>query len=177
MSSQEKLVEISHIQAAEKHLEGIASCTPVLTSTTVNQITNSQVFFNCENIQRTGSFKFRGAYNALLQLSESQKQNGVITFSSGNHAQGIALAGKLLGIPNKIVMPENAPTVKQIATRGYDAEVILYNPQTTSREELTQNLAREKDLIIIPPFDHPHIIAGQGTTALELIKEVGELDL
>lgn len=177
MSSQEKLVEISDIQAAAKRLEGIACCTPVLTSTTVNQITNSQVFFKCENFQRTGSFKFRGAYNALSQLSESQKQKGVITFSSGNHAQGIALAGKLLGIPTKIVMPENAPTVKQIATRGYDAEVILYNPQKTSREELTQNLAREKDLIIIPPFDHPHIIAGQGTTALELIQEVGELDL
>ncbi|MDY6902768.1 MAG: threo-3-hydroxy-L-aspartate ammonia-lyase, partial [Cyanobacteriota bacterium] len=133
--------------------------------------------FKCENFQRTGSFKFRGAYNALSQLSESQKRKGVITFSSGNHAQGIALAGKLLDIPTTIVMPENAPTVKQTATRGYNAEVILYNPQKKSREELTQNLATEKDLIIIPPFDHSHIIAGQGTTALELIQEVGELDL
>lgn len=177
MTSANKVIEISDIQAAAKRLDGIARHTLVLTSTTVNQITNSQVFFKCENFQRTGSFKFRGAYNALSQLPESQKQKGVITFSSGNHAQGIALAGKLLGIPTTIVMPENAPAVKQTATRGYDAEVILYNPQKTSREELTQNLAEEKDLIIIPPFDHPHIIAGQGTTALELIQEVGELDL
>lgn len=177
MTSADKLIEIADIQAAAKRLDGIARHTPVLTSTTVNQITNSQVFFKCENFQRTGSFKFRGAYNALSQLPESQKQKGVITFSSGNHAQGIALAGKLLGIPTTIVMPENAPAVKQTATRSYDAEVILYNPQKTSREELTQNLAEEKDLIIIPPFDHPHIIAGQGTTALELIQEVGELDL
>ncbi|BAY86485.1 pyridoxal-5'-phosphate-dependent enzyme, beta subunit [Calothrix parasitica NIES-267] len=177
MSYQENLVEIADIQAAAKRIYGIARRTPVLTSTTVNQITQSQVFFKCENFQRTGSFKFRGAYNALSQLSESQKQKGVITFSSGNHAQGIALAGKLLGIPTTIVMPENAPKVKLTATRGYDAEVIFYNSQKASREELTQNLAREKDLTIIPPFDHPHIIAGQGTTALELIEEVGELDL
>ncbi|MEO0838061.1 MAG: threo-3-hydroxy-L-aspartate ammonia-lyase [Cyanobacteria bacterium J06643_5] len=177
MSSPDNLIEISDIQAAAKRLDGIAHQTPVLTSTTVNQITNSEVFFKCENFQRTGSFKFRGAYNALSQLSQSQKQKGVITFSSGNHAQGIALAGKLLDIPTTIVMPENTPAVKQTATRGYDAEVILCNPQKISREELTQKLAREKDLIIIPPADHPHIIAGQGTTALELIQEVGELDL
>ena len=177
MSFSDNLVEISDIQAAAKRLDGIACRTPVLTSTTINQITNSQVFFKCENFQRTGSFKFRGAYNALSQLSESQKQKGVITFSSGNHAQGIALAGKLLNIPTTIVMPENAPLVKQTATQSYGAEVILYNPQQISREELAENLAREKDLIIIPPFDHPHIIAGQGTTALELIQEVEDLDL
>ncbi|MEM9922955.1 MAG: threo-3-hydroxy-L-aspartate ammonia-lyase [Cyanobacteria bacterium P01_D01_bin.50] len=177
MSSQDKLVEITDIQTAAKRLDGIAHRTPVLTSTTVNKLTNSEVFFKCENFQRTGSFKFRGAYNALSQLSESQKQQGVLTFSSGNHAQGIALAGKLLNIPTTIVMPENAPAVKQIATRGYGAEVIFYNPKEIAREELTQNLAQEKDLTIIPPFDHPHIIAGQGTTALELIQEVGELDL
>lgn len=170
-------VNIIDIQAAAKRLDGIARCTPVLTSTTVNQITNSQVFFKCENFQRTGSFKFRGAYNALSQLSRSQKHQGVLTFSSGNHAQGIALAGKLLNIPTTIVMPENAPIVKQTATRGYGAQVILYNPKQVPREELAQKLAQEKDLKIIPPFDHPHIIAGQGTTALELIQEVGELDL
>lgn len=177
MTSQDKLIKIADIQAAAKRLDGIARRTPVLTSTTVNQITNSQVFFKCENFQRTGSFKFRGAYNALSQLSESQKQKGVLTFSSGNHAQGIALAGKLLEIPTTIVMPENAPAVKQTATRGYGAEVILYNPKEISREELAQNLAKEKDLKIIPPFDHPYIIAGQGTTALELVEEVGKLDL
>ncbi|MEM7580760.1 MAG: threo-3-hydroxy-L-aspartate ammonia-lyase [Cyanobacteria bacterium P01_A01_bin.80] len=177
MSSHDNLINIADIQAAAKRLNRIACRTPVLTSTTINQITQSQVFFKCENFQRTGSFKFRGAYNALSQLSESQKHKGVITFSSGNHAQGIALAGKLLNIPTTIVMPENAPLVKQTATQSYGAEVILYNPQQISREELAENLAREKDLIIIPPFDHPHIIAGQGTTALELIQEVEDLDL
>ena len=177
MASQEDLVEIADIRAAAKRLDGITNHTPVFTSTTVDQITESQVFFKCENFQRTGSFKFRGAYNALSRLTESQKQKGVITFSSGNHAQGIALAGKLVDIPTKIIMPDNAPIVNQNATRGYDAEVVLYNPKKNSREELTQNLAREEDSIIIPPFDHPHIIAGQGTTALELVEEVGELDL
>jgi threonine dehydratase len=177
MSSQDNLINIADIQAAAKRLDGIARRTPVLASTNVNQITNCQVFFKCENFQRTGSFKFRGAYNALSQLSEQQKQKGVLTFSSGNHAQGIALAGKLLDIPTTIVMPENAPAVKQKATRGYGAQVILYNPKQISREELAQKLAREKDLEIIPPFDRTEIIAGQGTTALELIQEVEELDL
>ena len=177
MLLQDKLVQIADIETAAKRLDGIAHHTPVLTSTTINQITGSKVFFKCENFQRTGSFKFRGAYNALSQLSEEQKHKGVVTFSSGNHAQGIALAGKLLNIPTTIVVPENAPKVKQKATLSYGAEVILYNPKQISREELTQNLAREKGLTIILPFDHPHIIAGQGTTALELIQEVGELDL
>ncbi|AFY53023.1 threonine dehydratase [Rivularia sp. PCC 7116] len=177
MTSRDKLIRIADIRAAAKRLEGIAHRTPVLTSTTVNQITKSQVFFKCENFQRTGSFKFRGAYNSLSQLSESQKQKGVLTFSSGNHAQGIALAGKLLNIPTTVVMPANAPAVKQTATRGYGAQVILYNPKEITREELALSLAQEKDLKIIPPFDHPHIIAGQGTTALELIQEIGELDL
>lgn len=177
MTFHNQLIKITDIEAAAKRLDGIAHHTPVLTSTTINQITNSQVFLKCENFQRTGSFKFRGAYNALSQLSEEQKHKGVLTFSSGNHAQGIALAGKLLDIPTTIVMPENAPEVKQKATRGYGAEVILYNPRQISREELAQNLAEEKGLTIIPPFDHLHVIAGQGTTALELIQEVGELDL
>ena len=177
MAFQNDLIKIADIQAAAKHLDGIAHRTPVLTSTTINQITNSQVFLKCENFQRTGSFKFRGAYNALSQLSEQQKHKGVLTFSSGNHAQGIALAGKLLDIPTTIVMPENAPAVKQKATRGYSGEVVLYNPKENSREELALSLAEKKGLKLIPPFDHPHIIAGQGTTALELIEEVGELDL
>jgi threo-3-hydroxy-L-aspartate ammonia-lyase len=137
----------------------------------------SQVFFKCENFQRTGSFKFRGAYNALFQLPEEQKQKGVVTFSSGNHAQAIALSGKLLNIPTTIVMPDDAPTVKQAATHGYGAEVILYNRENTNREELAQTLAQERGLTMIPPYDHPHIVAGQGTAAKELIEEVGELDL
>ncbi|BAY31341.1 pyridoxal-5'-phosphate-dependent enzyme, beta subunit [Nostoc carneum NIES-2107] len=170
-------VTINDVQAAQERLLGIAHLTPVLTSTTVNELTHSQVFFKCENFQRTGAFKFRGAYNALAQLSAVQKHQGVLTFSSGNHAQAIALAGKLLNIPATIVMPDDAPAVKQTATRGYGAEVILYNRQTTNREELAQNLASDRNLTLIPPYDHHHIIAGQGTAALELIQEIGELDL
>ncbi|QYX32952.1 threo-3-hydroxy-L-aspartate ammonia-lyase [Sphaerospermopsis torques-reginae] len=170
-------VTITDVEAAQKRLLGIAHQTPVITSGTVNELTQSQVFFKCENFQRTGAFKFRGAYNALVQLSVEQKIKGVITYSSGNHAQAIALAGKLLNIPTIVVMPDDAPAVKQTATRGYGAEVILYNRDTTNREELTKNLAAERQLTLIPPYDHPHVIAGQGTTALELIQEVGQLDL
>ncbi|MCF2150507.1 threo-3-hydroxy-L-aspartate ammonia-lyase [Desmonostoc muscorum LEGE 12446] len=171
------LVTITDVQAAQGRLLGIAHRTPVLTSRIVNDRTNSQVFFKCENFQRTGSFKFRGAYNALTQLSVAQKQTGVIAYSSGNHAQAIALAGQLLNIPTTIVMPDDAPAVKQTATRSYGAEVILYNRQTTNREELAQNLGSDRHLTLIPPYDHPHVVAGQGTAALELIQEVGELDL
>ncbi|WP_414570054.1 threo-3-hydroxy-L-aspartate ammonia-lyase [Nostoc sp. CCY 9925] len=173
----DNFVTITDVQAAQARLLGIAHRTPVLTSRIVNDRTNSQVFFKCENFQRTGSFKFRGAYNALAQLSPAQKQTGVLTYSSGNHAQAIALAGQLLNIPTTIVMPDDAPTVKQTATRSYGAEVILYNRQTTNREELAQNLASDRHLTLIPPYDHPHVVAGQGTAALELIQEVGELDL
>ncbi len=175
--SEYSFVTITDVQAAQARLLGIAHRTPVLTSRIVNDRTNSQVFFKCENFQRTGSFKFRGAYNALTQLSLAQKQTGVLTYSSGNHAQAIALAGKILNIPVTIVMPDDAPTVKQTATRSYGAEVILYNRQTTNREELAQNLATNKNLTLIPPYDHPHVVAGQGTAALELIQEIGELDL
>jgi len=170
-------VTITDVQAAQARLLGIAHRTPVLTSRIVDHRTHSQVFFKCENFQRTGSFKFRGAYNALAQLSPAQKQTGVIAYSSGNHAQAIALAGQLLNIPTTIVMPEDAPTVKQTATRSYGAEIILYDRQTTNREQLAQNLASDKNLTLIPPYDHPHVVAGQGTAALELIQEVGELDL
>ncbi|MEH2091447.1 threo-3-hydroxy-L-aspartate ammonia-lyase [Nostoc sp.] len=174
---QHNSVAITDVQAAQKRILGIAHRTPVLTSRIVNDRTNSQVFFKCENFQRTGAFKFRGAYNALAQLSAAEKQTGVLTYSSGNHAQAIALAGQLLNIPTTIVMPDDAPAVKQTATRGYGAEIILYNRQETNREELAQNLADERSLTLIPPYDHPHVVAGQGTTALELIQEVGELDL
>ncbi len=173
---QENSLTITDVKAAYNRLLGISQQTPVLTSRTVNELTHSEVFFKCENFQRAGAFKFRGAYNALTQLSQAQKQQGVITFSSGNHAQAIALAGKLLNIPTTIVMPDDAPAVKQTATRGYGAEVILYNRHNTNREELTQSLARDRNLKLIPPYDHPQIVAGQGTAALELIQEVGELD-
>lgn len=161
--SQSNSVTINDVQAAQERILGIAHRTPVLTSRIVNDRTNSQVFFKCENFQRTGAFKFRGAYNALTQLSVAQKQTGVITFSSGNHAQAIALAGKILNIPTTIVMPDDAPIVKQTATRGYGAEIILYNRQETNREELAQSLADNRSLTLIPPYDHPHVIAGQGT--------------
>lgn len=175
--SQNHAVTITDVQAAQKRLAGVAHHTPVLTSTTINQRTNSQVFFKCENFQRTGSFKFRGAYNTLAQLSDLEKQRGVVTFSSGNHAQAIALAAKLLNIPATIVMPDDAPAVKQQATRSYGAEVIFFDPHTTNREELAQSLASDRHLTLIPPYDYPHVVAGQGTTALELIAEVDELDL
>ncbi|HEY9873561.1 MAG TPA: pyridoxal-phosphate dependent enzyme, partial [Candidatus Obscuribacterales bacterium] len=170
-------VNYSDVKVAARNLEGKANRTPIITSTTVNQRTQSQVFFKCENFQRTGSFKFRGAYNALAHLSEEQKQRGVLTYSSGNHAQAIALSGQLLNIPTVIVMPDDAPTVKQAATRGYGAEVILYDRLETNREELSQSLASERGLTLIPPYDHPHVVAGQGTAAKELIEEVGSLDL
>ncbi|HEY9748157.1 MAG TPA: threo-3-hydroxy-L-aspartate ammonia-lyase [Allocoleopsis sp.] len=171
------LVTYDDVASAAQRLTSQATRTPVITSQTVNQRTQSQVFFKCENFQRTGSFKFRGAYNAMAQLTEAQRQQGVLAYSSGNHAQAIALAGKILGIPTTIVMPEDAPAVKQAATREYGAEVVLYNRQTTSREELSQSLVGDRDLTLIPPFDHPHVVAGQGTTAKELIEEVGPLDL
>jgi len=170
-------VNYSDVKVAARNLEGKANRTPIITSTTVNQRTQSQVFFKCENFQRTGSFKFRGAYNALAQLSEEQKQRAVLTYSSGNHAQAIALSGQLLNIPTIIVMPDDAPTVKQAATRGYGAEVILYDRLETNREELSQCLASERGLTLIPPYDHPHVVAGQGTAVKELIEEVGSLDL
>ncbi|MDB9512933.1 threo-3-hydroxy-L-aspartate ammonia-lyase [Kamptonema animale CS-326] len=170
-------VSIADIESAATRLNGQVNRTPVFTSHTFNKIANSQVFFKCENFQRTGSFKFRGAYNALSQLSVEQKQQGVLTFSSGNHAQAIALAGQLLGISTTIIMPADAPIVKQEATRGYGAEIIFYERSQTSREELCQQIASDRGSTIIPPYDHPHVIAGQGTTALELIEEVGELDL
>ena len=170
-------VTYKDIEKAAKRLQNQALLTPVITSTTVDFLTKAQVFFKCENFQRTGSFKFRGAYNALSQLSTEQKQKGVITYSSGNHAQAIALAGKFLNIPTTIIMPSNAPEVKLAATRDYGAEVILYEPVATNREELTQKLAQEKNLTIIPPYDHQDIIAGQGIVAKELIEEVGQLDI
>ena len=170
-------VTYQDIEAAAATLRDQVNLTPVLTSRTVNDCTGNQVFFKCENFQRTGSFKFRGAYNALAQLSLEQKQRGVLTYSSGNHAQAIALAGKLLGTGTTIIMPYDAPAVKQAATKGYGAEVILYDRCEISREELSRQIAHERGLTVIPPFDHPHIIAGQGTAAKELFEAVGSLDI
>ena len=170
-------ITIADIDRAAHYLAGKAHRTPVLTSTMVNQRTQSEVFFKCENFQRTGSFKFRGAFNALSQLPNAQRRHGVIAFSSGNHAQALALAGKLLDVPVTIVMPDDAPAVKQAATRGYGAEIIFYNRANQQREVVVQQITNERNLTLIPPFDYAPVIAGQGTTAQELFSEVGELDI
>ncbi|WP_342639937.1 threo-3-hydroxy-L-aspartate ammonia-lyase [Proteus faecis] len=151
--------------------------TPVLTSRTINALTGAQFYFKCENFQRMGAFKFRGAMNALSQFTAEQRKNGVVTFSSGNHAQAIALSAKLLGIPATIIMPEDAPKAKMVATKGYGGRVITYNRYTEAREDIGQQLAQKEGLTLIPPYDNPHIIAGQGTAAKELFDEVGELDM
>jgi threonine dehydratase len=171
------LVTYDDVAAAASRLRGIAHRTPVLTSSTVDEQTGAQVFFKCENFQRVGAFKFRGAYNALSRLSAEQRSRGVLTYSSGNHAQAIALAGRLLSAPVTIVMPSDAPAVKVAATRGYGGEVVLYDRGGPTREEIGARLAKERGLILIPPYDHADVIAGQGTVALELIEEVGALDV
>jgi threo-3-hydroxy-L-aspartate ammonia-lyase len=169
-------VTYEDIAAAHERIRGEARRTPVLTSSTVDALTGAKVLFKCENFQRMGAFKFRGAYNALSRLNQDERRRGVIAFSSGNHAQAVALAGKLLGIRTVIVMPADAPKVKLDATRGYGAEVVLYE-KGQSREDMTARLAKERELVLIPPFDHPHIVAGQGTAAKELFEDAGPLDV
>jgi threonine dehydratase len=169
-------VSYEDVAAAARALEGQAIRTPVLTSRTVDQRVGASVFFKCENLQRIGAFKFRGAYNALFQLDEQARRRGVVAYSSGNHAQAVALAGRLLNVPATIVMPEDAPQVKLQATLGYGARVVTYDRHTQSREDIAAELASRDGLTTIPPFDHPHVIAGQGTAALELVQEVGQLD-
>lgn len=163
------------VRAAER-ISGIAHRTPVLTSRTADARTGAELFFKAENLQRTGAFKFRGATNALAQFTDEQRTRGVIAYSSGNHAQAVALAAQILGIPATIVMPEDAPASKLTATRGYGAEVVLYNRYTQSREKLGADLAEARGMTLVPPFDHPAIMAGQGTAALELFDKVGDLD-
>ncbi|MEO6023241.1 MAG: threo-3-hydroxy-L-aspartate ammonia-lyase [Burkholderiales bacterium] len=164
------------VEEAAARLAGVANRTPVLTSRTVNDLTAAQVFFKCENFQRIGAFKFRGAYNVLSQLSTERKQRGVIAYSSGNHAQAVALAGRLLDVSVTIVMPRDASAIKIAATRGYGAEVVLCDFAGENREEITKKIATKRGLENIPPFNHPHVIAGQGTAAKELFEEVGTLD-
>lgn len=164
------------IKAAEI-LQGQAIRTPVMTSRQANDIAGAQLFFKCENFQRVGAFKFRGAFNAISQLTPAQRQAGVIAFSSGNHAQAMALAARELGVKVTIVMPHDAPVAKLAATRGYGANVVIYNRHNEDREVITQRLAAEQGLALIPPYDYPQVIAGQGTAAKELIEEVGPLDI
>jgi threonine dehydratase len=170
-------IDYADINDAAARLAGIAHRTPVATSRTANERTGAQLFFKCENLQRMGAFKFRGAYNALSQFTPEQRRAGVVAFSSGNHAQAIALSARLLGMPATIVMPTDAPQMKMDATRGYGADVHLYDRYTEDREAIGRKLAVERGMTLIPPFDHPHVMAGQGTAALELIEDVGALDV
>ncbi|MFJ0492415.1 threo-3-hydroxy-L-aspartate ammonia-lyase [Citrobacter werkmanii] len=170
------LPDYNDIVAAAERIADYANKTPVMTSRTVNEEFGAEVFFKCENFQRMGAFKFRDAMNALRQFTPQQRTAGVVTFSSGNHAQAIALSAKLLGIPATIIMPHDAPAAKVAATKGYGGNVVIYDRYTEDREKIGQNLAEKQGLTLIPPYDHPHVIAGQGTATKELIEEVGPLD-
>ncbi|WP_010460396.1 threo-3-hydroxy-L-aspartate ammonia-lyase [Acidovorax radicis] len=164
------------VVAAAGRIAGHAHRTPVLASRTINAEWGAQVFFKCENLQRMGAFKFRGAFNALAQFDAAQRKAGVVAFSSGNHAQGIALAARELGIPATIVMPQDAPAAKVAATQGYGANVVFYDRYTQDREQITRDLAERNGLTLIPPYDHADVLTGQGTAAKELFEEVGPLD-
>ena len=174
-------ISFDDIQAAATRIKGAAHRTPVMTSRSADAISGAQVYFKCENLQRMGAFKFRGAYNALAQFSAVQRQAGVIAFSSGNHAQAIALSARILRMPSVIVMPQDSPAAKLAATRGYQegqpgSEVILYDRYREDREAIGRRIADERGMTLIPPYDHAHVMAGQGTAALELIEETGPLD-
>jgi threonine dehydratase len=170
-------VNWQEIEAAAKRLAGVANATPVLTSRTLDALSGNTVLLKAESFQRAGAFKFRGAYNALAQLGPAERSAGAITFSSGNHAQALALAGKLLGIAVTVVMPVDAPSVKRQATEGYGAQVVTYQPGQEDREAVARKLQAERGLTLIPPFNHPQVIAGQGTAAKELIESHGPLDV
>jgi threonine dehydratase len=170
-------VTFADVAAAHERVKAVVHRTPVLSSATVDDLTGATVLFKPENLQRMGAFKIRGGYNALSQLTAEQKKRGVVAFSSGNHAQAVALSGKLLGVPATIVMPTDAPKVKLAATRGYGAEVVMYNASNEDRQKIAEQLASERGLTVIPPFDHPHVLAGQGTAAKELFEDAGPLDI
>src|SRR6476469_3436331 len=165
------------VESAAYQIAGVAHKTPVATSRSVYDRVEAQLFFKCENLQRAGAFKFRGAYNALSRLSPDERRRGVVAYSSGNHAQAVALAGQILDIPRTIVMPSDAPEVKRAATEGYGGNIVLYDREGEDREAIGRRLADERGLALIPPFDHPDIVAGAGTAALELLREVPDLDL
>jgi threonine dehydratase len=164
------------VVAASERIKGYAHRTPVMTSRFANEEFGAELFFKCENLQRMGAFKFRGAFNALSKFDEQQRRSGVVAFSSGNHAQAIALSAKLLGVPAMIIMPHDAPAAKMAATKGYGGNIVTYDRYKEDREEIGRDLARRHGLTLIPPYDHPDIIAGQGTAAKELFEEVGALD-
>lgn len=171
------MVTYDDVADAARRLDGLAHHTPVLTSRTLDERLGARLFLKAENLQRGGAFKFRGAMNALQRLPEDVRRRGVIAYSSGNHAQAVALAGRLLGVPVTVVMPADAPQAKRAATEGYGARVVPYDPANEKREEVARRLLESEPLTLIPPFDHPDVIAGQGTAARELFDEVGELDV
>jgi threonine dehydratase len=171
-----QIPDFADVERAARQIAGVAHRTPVATSRIIDALTDAHVFFKCENLQRAGAFKFRGAYNTLSRLPADERARGVAAFSSGNHAQAVALAGRLLDIPRVIVMPRDAPPVKRAATEDYGGEVILYDREHDDREAIGRRLADERGLTLISPYDHPHIIAGQGTAALELFEDAGPLD-
>jgi len=171
------LPTFADIERAAHRIKDVAHRTPVATSRSADERTGARLFFKCENLQRAGAFKFRGAYNALSSLTPNERRRGVVAFSSGNHAQAVALAGQLLDTPRVIVMPADAPAVKRAAAEGYGAEIVLYDRERDDREAIGRRLAQERGLALIPPYDHPQVIAGQGTAALELFDEVGPLDV
>ena len=171
------IVTLADVRAAAARLAGVAHRTPVVTSRTLDERTGARVYLKAENLQRAGAFKFRGAYNAVAAHDPDTRARGVVSYSSGNHAQALALAAQLHGIPATIVMPEDAPSSKLAATRGYGAAVVTYDRYREDRAAIGARIAAERGATLIPPFDHPDVMAGAGTTALELLEEVGDLDL
>lgn len=176
MTTHGGLPDFADVEQAAARLAGIAHVTPVMTCSLADRLAGAELFFKMESLQRGGAFKFRGAYNALSRLGRAAAQRGVVAFSSGNHAQAVALAGRMLGIRATIIMPADAPAAKLAATRGYGAQVILYDRRNDDREAMARGLVEDEGRTLIPPFDHPHIIAGQGTATRELIAETGPLD-
>ena len=171
------LPSFADVARAAERIAGVAHRTPVLTSRTADAMTGASLFFKAENFQRAGAFKFRGAYNAIAALSPEARRRGVLAFSSGNHAQAIALASRLLDVPATIIMPSDAPSAKIAATQNYGAEVVPYDRYTQDRSAMAREIAEARGLTLIPPYDHREVIAGQGTMALELIQETGPLDV
>lgn len=170
-------ITLDDVRAAARRLEGVAHRTPIVTSRTIDDLVNGEIFLKCENFQRMGAFKFRGAYNRIVQLDVQQRRSGVVAFSSGNHAQGVALASRLLGVPAVIVMPDDAPKSKIEATRGYGAEIIFYDRYRSHRAEIAQKICDERGATLVPPFNDRHIMAGAGTAALELFEDVEGIDV
>ncbi|MDQ2663666.1 MAG: threo-3-hydroxy-L-aspartate ammonia-lyase [Candidatus Eremiobacteraeota bacterium] len=177
MTAHALAVEFADVQAAAERLRGVAHRTPVVTSRTIDERTGAAVFLKAENLQRMGAFKFRGAYNRIVQLDAASRSRGVVAYSSGNHAQGVALAGKILGTRATIVMPKDAPRSKLDATREYGAEIVTYVRSEDDRAAIAREICEERGATLVPPYDDPHVIAGQGTVALELIEDTGPLDV